>query len=135
VVTYALDSSAVLRFLENEAGGLRVETLLQLHFNAKAAVIVSALHWGEVAGYAFKTRGRSAVESVLQRLVAMGIQIVPVTGELAVAAAMIRVDHKIPYVDAFGAAIASAPNYVFVTADFDLKPATKFANIEFLPAK
>jgi predicted nucleic acid-binding protein len=72
---------------------------------------------------------------ILQRLAAMGIQIVPVTAQQAVEAALIRADYRIPYVDAFGAVIGSAPNHVFVTADFDLKPATQFAKIEFLPAK
>ncbi len=98
-------------------------------------MVVSALHWGEVAGYAYKTRGRAAVTSVLQRLIAMGIEVLPVTGDQAVAAAQIKLDYKIPYVDAFGAVIGSGSNHVFVTADFDLKPAAKFANIEFLPAK
>ncbi len=135
MVTYALDSSAVLRFLENEAGARRIEALLQSHFAGKAAVLVSALHWGEVAGYAYKTRGRAAVSSVLQRLIAMGIEIVPVTAEQAIAAAQIKLDYKIPYVDAFGAVIGSAPNHVFVTADFDLKPAAQFGRIEFLPTK
>lgn len=135
MVTYALDSSAVLRFLENEAGGRRVETLIQSHLEGKAVLVVSAVHWGEVAGYAYKTRGREAVDLALQRFIGMGIQIIPVTAEQAVSAALIRVDHKIPYVDAFGAAIASRPRHVFVTADFDLKPAAEVANIEFLPRK
>jgi predicted nucleic acid-binding protein len=65
----------------------------------------------------------------------MGVEIVPVTGDQAIEAAQIKLDYKIPYVDAFGAVIGSAPNHVFVTADFDLKPAAEFANIEFLPTK
>ncbi len=135
MVTYALDSSAVLRFLENEAGAHRIEALLQSQFAGKNLIVVSALHWGEVAGYAYKTRGQTAVSPVLQRLIAMGVEIVPVTADQAVAAAQIKLDYKIPYVDAFGAVLGSAPNHVFVTADFDLKPAAKFADIEFLPAK
>jgi predicted nucleic acid-binding protein len=135
VVTYALDSSAVLRFLENEAGARRIEALLQNQFSGKAVIVVSALHWGEVAGYAYKTHGRAAVNPVLQRLIAMGLEIIPVTADQAIAAAQIKLDYKIPYVDAFGAVIASDPNHVFVTADFDLKPAAQFAKIEFLSTK
>lgn len=75
------------------------------------------------------------MDRVLQRLAGMGIRIIEVTPDQAIAAALIRANHKIPYVDAFGAAIVTAPQHVFVTADFDLKPAAQFAKIEFLPKK
>ena len=135
MVTYVLDSSAILRFTDNEAGADRVQRILDKYLDGTAHVAVSAIHWGEAAARVYKLRGRDVMEKVLQRLQAMGIQIVPVTAEQAVTAALIRVDHKIPYVDAFGAEIASAPHHVFVTADFDLKPAAQIANIEFLPQK
>ncbi|MGB9028520.1 MAG: PIN domain-containing protein [Acidobacteriaceae bacterium] len=135
MLTYALDSSAILRFLENEAGSDRIEAIFQNQIQGKAIVIISALHWGEVAGYAYRTRGQLAVDMVLQRLLELHIEVVPVTAEQAVSAALIRATHRIPYVDAFGAVLASAAHHVFVTADFDLKPAAKSAKIEFLPAK
>jgi predicted nucleic acid-binding protein len=135
VVTYALDSSAILRFLEDEAGADRVEAIFQRQLEGKAAVVVSAVHWGEVAGHAYRTRGRGAVDMALQRLTGIGMEVLPVTGEQAVAAALIRADYKVPYVDAFGAVLASNPNHVFVTADFDLKPAERSVKIEFLPVK
>ena len=135
MVTYALDASAMLRFLEGEAGADRIDAIFQESLNGKATVIASALHWGEVAGHAYRMRGRGAVDLALQRLIGLGIEIVPATAEQAVKAAVIRADHKIPYVDAFGAVLVSAPDHVFVTADFDLKPAAKFVRLEFLPTK
>ena len=101
MVTYVLDSSAILRFTDNEAGADRVQRILDKYLDGTALVAASALHWGEAANRLYKLRGRDVI----------------------------------PYVDAFGAVIGSAPNHVFVTADFDLKPATQFAKIEFLPAK
>lgn len=51
-------------------------------------------------------------------------------------AAMIKVETGIPYVDSFGLELAGrALNRVFVTADFDFKPASREVAIEFLPVK
>ena len=47
-----------------------------------------------------------------------------------------RLKREIPYVDAFGVELASdSRDHVFVTADFDFKPASRDVTIEFLPAK
>jgi predicted nucleic acid-binding protein len=135
VVTYILDSSAILRFTDNEAGADRVQQILDKYLDGNAHVAASALHWGEAAGRLYKLRGRDVMDIVFQRLAGMGIEVIPVTAEQAIAAALIRAHHKIPYVDAFGAAIVSAPQHIFITADFDLKPAAQFAKIEFLPTK
>lgn len=135
MVTYVLDSSAILRFTDDEAGAERVQRILDKYLEGTVQVAASAVHWGEAAARLYKLRGRDVMDRVLQRLQAMGIQIIPVTAEQAVAAALIRVDHKIPYVDAFGAAIAATPHHVFVTADFDLKPAAQISSMEFLPPK
>lgn len=57
-------------------------------------------------------------------------------GDSAVRAAMIKVETGIPYVDSFGLELAGrALNRVFVTADFDFKPASREVAIEFLPVK
>jgi len=49
---------------------------------------------------------------------------VPATSERAVGAALIKLNRKIPYVDAFGVELeASSSGQVLVTADSDLKPA------------
>lgn len=135
MVTYVLDSSAILRFTDNEAGADRVQQILDKYLDGTAHVAASALHWGETAGRLYKLRGQDVMDRVLQRLAGMGIQVIEVTSEQAIAAALIRANYKIPYVDAFGPALVSAPQHVFVTADFDLKPAGQFAKIEFLPTK
>jgi len=135
MVTYALDSSAVLRFLDGEAGSERVAEIIKHHLAGRATVMVSAIHWGEVAGVTCKVRGRQAVDLVLSRLISFGLQIVDITGERAVRAALIKAQRKLAYADAFGVELAMQPDYVLVTADFDLKAAARDVKIEFLPRK
>ena len=135
-MTYALDSSAILRYLDGEVGSVRVAEIIKGSLAGRHAVAVSAIHWGEVAGITAKAHGQAAVDLVLSRLSSFGFEIVPATAERAVRAAMIKVRRKIAYADAVGVELASAsPEYVLVTADFDLKPAVHDAKIEFLPTK
>jgi predicted nucleic acid-binding protein len=136
MVTYVLDSSAILRFLDGEAGSARVAEIIKGHLGDKHRVVVAAMHWGEVAGITCKVHGQSSVELALSRLLAFGFELVPVTAERAVRAALIMVKRKIPYADSFGVELAmDSSDHVLVTADFDLKTATQDVKIEFLPRK
>lgn len=134
MVIYALDASAILRYLDNEAGANRVEAIIRGHLEGVHLAVVSAVHWGEVAGCIYKHHGQRMLEAVLSRLTGFGFEVIPVTAERAVSAAKIKADKKIPYIDAFGVDLAAdSPNHVFVTADFDVKTAAQDVKIEFLP--
>jgi predicted nucleic acid-binding protein len=136
MVTYALDASAILRFLDNEAGAERVGQIIKGHLSGRHSVVVSAIHWGEVAGITCKVHGRQAVDLVLSRLFSFGFEIASATGERAVRAALIKVRRRMAYADAFGVELASdSPDHILVTADFDLKAAAQDVKIEFLPRK
>ncbi len=136
MVTYALDASAILRYLDGEAGADRVSEIIKGHIAGTNEVVVSAIHWGEVAGKVFQRYGSQTLDAVLSRLLSFGFEIVPVTADRAVKSAIIKVEKKIPYADAFGVDLAGdSPEHVFVTADFDVKPAEQDVRIEFLPRK
>ncbi|MGO9124048.1 MAG: PIN domain-containing protein [Terriglobales bacterium] len=136
MVTYALDSSAVLRYLDREAGASRVSEIIKGHLAARHKVIISAIHWGEVALITAKGHGRQAVELVLARLWSFGFEIVPATAERAVRASLIKFKRDIPYADAFGVELVSdSGDHILVTADVDLKAAAHDVKIEFLPRK
>ena len=133
---YALDASAVLRYLDGEAGAERTSEILKGHIAGRHKVIMSAIHWGEVARVVCKAHGRDAVDHVLTRLFSFGLEIVPATADRALRAALIKVQRKISYADAFGVELVTeAPGDVLVTADFDLKAAAHEVKIEFLPRK
>jgi predicted nucleic acid-binding protein len=136
MVTYVLDSSAILRYLDDEAGASRVVEIIKSHLAGSCEAVISALHWGEVAGITCKIHGRSAMDLALTRLSAFGLQIIPANGDRAVRASLIKLKRQIPYVDAFGVDLAGElPESIFVTADFDFKPASRDVKIEFLPLK
>ena len=79
MVTYVLDASAVLRYLDDEAGSGRVAEIIESHLAGTCTAILSAVHWGEIAGVTCKFHGRPTMDRVLARLEAFGFEIVPVT--------------------------------------------------------
>lgn len=136
MVTYVLDSSAVLRYLHSQAGSDRVAEIIKGHVDGDCEAVTPAAHWGEIAGITCKLYGTREMEQVLSRLGSFGLQVAAADGDSAVRAALIKLETGIPYVDAFGVELAGrGTNRVLVTADFDFKPASRDVTIEFLPAK
>lgn len=136
MVTYVLDSSAMLRYLHNHAGSERVEEIIKNHLAADCEALIPAPHWGEIAGITCKLYGKGEMERVLSRLSAFGMRVIAADADRSVRAALIKVQRGLPYIDAFGVAIAAEiEGAVLVTADFDFKAAGRDVTIEFLPAK
>lgn len=136
MVSYVLDASAILRYLDGEAGADRVAEIIKLHIAGQDQVVVSAIHWGEVMGTTCKKHGMQTMDKVSDRLNAFGFDIELVTAERAVNSAIIKAQKGIPYADAFGVELAGDSSmHVLVTADFDVKPAENDVRIEFLPKK
>jgi predicted nucleic acid-binding protein len=136
VIIFVLDSSAVLRYIDNEAGADRVNAIFKTCMRRQAEVCISALQWGEVAGYLRKRLGAINGKRALESLMPLELEIVPASGDRAERAADLRSSHNIPYVDAFAIELTmGAPDRVLVTADYDFKAVEDLARIEFLPAK
>jgi predicted nucleic acid-binding protein len=133
---YVLDSSAVLRYLDGEAGSDRVRLILRTCVTGRAGLLISAIQWGEIAGRLRIRLGPSEQARILDSILPSEAAIVPANGERALRAANLRVDHKIAYADALALELATeSPNRVLVTADYGFKPFARLARIEFLPAK
>lgn len=136
MIVYALDSSAVLRFADNEAGSERVGEILKAGVTGKAQVMISAVQWGEVAGRVRVHHGAHKEIGILSALLPTEVEIVPASAEQAVRAADLKVDRKISYADAFALELAMlSTEHVLVTADYGFKVVEGLARIEFLPVK
>lgn len=136
MVTYVLDSSAVLRYLHNQAGAERVAEIINGNIAGDCEAVIPAAHWGEIAGITCKLYGRREMDAVLSRLASLGLQVVTVDGAAAMRAALIKLELGIPYTDSFAVELARREsNRTLVTADFDFKAASREVKIEFLPKK
>jgi PIN domain nuclease of toxin-antitoxin system len=136
MIKFVLDSSALLRYIDNEAGADRVEEILIACVSGEAGVTLSAVQWGEVAGNLRKRLGASEEKRILSSLLPSEADLAAASVERAVRAGELRADRGIGYADAFALELAmESPEYVLVTADYGFKPVEDLARIEFLPAK
>jgi PIN domain nuclease of toxin-antitoxin system len=135
MTTYVLDSSALLRYIDNEPGADRIEAILAECISGRSQARISAVQWGEIAGKLRSHHGAQQQHRVLSSLPSE-IDIVAATAEHAVRAAELRVDRKIAYADAFALDVAmQSPEHILVTADYGFKPVADLTRIEFLSAK
>ncbi len=133
---YVLDSSALLRFTDDEAGADRVRSILRACASGQAGILISAVQWGEIAGNLRKRLGPTDARRILNGLLPDEAGVVSADRERAVHAAEIRVDRKIGYADAFVLDLAmESADHVLVTADYGFKAVADLAAIEFLPVK
>ena len=136
MTAYVLDSSAVLRYIDDGPGADRIEEILGACAALRAELSISAVQWGEIAGKLRKRLGASEEARILSSLLPSEARIVSVTGERAVRAAGLKVDHNIAYADSFALELAmGSPERLLVTADYGFKAVGDLARIEFLPAK
>jgi len=135
MTVFVLDSSALIRYIDNEPGASRVVEILKACVAGLADIRISALQWGEVAGNIRKRAGATEETRILSRLPSE-IEVVPVSASDAVRAADLKVDRKIGYADGFAVGLAlGLREHILVTADFGFKAVEDLAKIEFLPAK
>ncbi len=136
MVVYVLDSSALIRYIDNEAGANRVNKVMKACVEGHAGVCISAIQWGEVAGNIRKRMGAQREKAILGTILPSEVEIVPAGGNHAVRAAALRAERQIAYADAFALDLAmQSPDRILVTADDSFKDVADLARIEFLPAK
>jgi predicted nucleic acid-binding protein len=134
--TYVLDSSALLRYLDDGPGAERVESILVDCAGGRAELRISAIQWGEIAGKLRQRLGAEPAREALGSILPAEARISPANAAAAVRAAALKVDRKLAYADAFAVELAqSTPEAVLVTADYGFKAVEDLIQIEFLPAK
>jgi len=136
-MNHTLDASAVLRYIDNEAGADEVKQILLDAYNQQTELYMNTVNWSEIV-YAFLKRGGVGARSKIQQLDALPITLVPVDEYLASLAASYRLNFKLHLADSFALATAGRSKSTLVTGDFDFKnvkgPSVPSA-IHFLPKK
>jgi predicted nucleic acid-binding protein len=136
MITYVVDASAALRYVDGGAGADRFEEIVSACASLHAEVLISAIQWGEIAGKLRNRFGATEEMRILSALFPSEVHIVPATAERALRAAALKVDRKMGYADAFALDLAmDSPDHILVTADYGFKAVEDFAHIEFLPSK
>ena len=133
-MNHTLDASAVLRYLDNEAGADEVKRLLLDAYNQRTELFISAVNWSEVIYTCWKRAGGPA-KAKIQQLGALPLTLVTVDERLASLAASYRLTFKLHLADAFALATSAQLQCALITADYDFKQPGLPGPIHFLPRK
>jgi len=130
-----LDSSAVLAYLNNEAGAERVVVLLRAAKAGEARLLLCEINLGEILYTVERRRGLAAAQQVLALLESLPFQQVEANRALVLDAAHIKATHPISYADAFVCALAMRENAVILTSDPEFNAVQGLVRLEWLPAR
>jgi len=119
-----LDASALMTFFENRPGAAKVEAVLQQAVAGKLHLSMSVVNWGEVYYSTWRAHGPGVARKIIEDISKLPIEVVPADLALTHAAAELRANHKLPYTDAFAAALAAHRHAALATSDKD------FASVE-----
>jgi predicted nucleic acid-binding protein len=118
---YALDSFALLAYLEGEAGRPRVKKLLSLAESGKCSLYISLINLGEVLYITERDKDLYFTHRTLAAVDQLPLQVVPVSRAEVLAAAHIKACYPISYADAFAVVTAQEHNGVLLTGDPDFR--------------
>ena len=114
--TCVLDANALLTYLQDRPGSSRVGQLMKEAASRERSLLMSVVNWGEVFYSTWQISGEEVARSVISSP-QIPIEIVPVDLVGVMAAAEMKVRHKLPYADCFAAALAMSHRATLVTAD------------------
>ena len=123
MITYVLDACALIAFLNDEEGAACVEDLLIQAQNGECFLLMHYINLGEVYYYVYRQEGEDTANSVYATLIALPIHLIDISEPQLLTACRIKATHRIPYADAFAAAVCMLENAPLVTADHhDFEP-------------
>lgn len=129
---YLLDSFAVLAYLNDEPGGVRVQEVLALAKGHKCRLVMSMINLGEVLYLTERNRGLSAAQTVQALVESLPLELLEVSRDLILDAAHVKAQHPISYADAFAIALAIRESAIVLTGDPEFQTVGDIVNVEWL---
>lgn len=134
---YALDSFALLAYLEGETGRPRVKELMSGAQSGKCSLYLSLINLGEVLYITEREHSLVLAQRALAAIDQLPLQIVPASRAAVLAAAHIKARYPISYADAFAVVTAQDCQCVLLTGDpeFHSVAADGLIAVEWLPRR
>jgi predicted nucleic acid-binding protein len=123
--SYALDSYALLAYLEGEKGKPRIRELLQSAESGACSLYLSLINLGEVLYITERERGHVLALQTLAAIEQLPLHISPVSRATVLAAAHIKAHYAISYADAFAVVTAQEHECALVTGDPEFRAVTE----------
>lgn len=118
---YALDSWAVIAYLEDEPSGEQIEDLIATAHEEQIPVYMSVVNVGEVWYTIAREISEEEANASVKSLRDLRIQFENADWEITQEAARFKSQHKMSYADCFAAALAKLKKAELVTGDKEFK--------------
>lgn len=119
---YVLDTWAVMAYLEDEPSGEQIEDLMVTAHEEQIPIYMSVVNVGEVWYTFAREISEEEADTSVKTLRDLRIQFEDADWEITQEAARFKSQHKMPYADAFAAALAKIKKADLVTGDNEFKP-------------
>jgi ribonuclease VapC len=132
---YALDSFALLAYLEGEVGRPRVKELLRGAQSGKHSLYLSLINLGEVLYIVERENNLIQAQRALAAVDQLPLKIVPVSRATVLAAAHIKARYPVSYADAFAVVTAQDHQCMLLTGDPEFRSVATdgLISVEWLP--
>lgn len=114
---YLLDSYALLRFIQKEAGDRQVKAILEDVQTGKARAMLNVINLGEIIYTVQRRFGQQKKLDVVMNIGRLGIEILPAPNDLVFRAAEMKARFSMSYADTFAVASAIEHGATVVTGD------------------
>ncbi len=131
-LTYILDSFALLAYLEKEAGGEDVRSILRRAESGQADIWLSIVNYGEVLYITERERGIMATHKAIATVDQLPIRVADADRGLTFAAAHVKAHYAVSYADAFAIALARSSGGQVVTGDPEFKKVESLVRVEWI---
>lgn len=122
----------MVAFLEDEPAAKKVEEILISALEADTQLMMSVINLGEVWYSIARAHSPGEADTAVDKVVTLGVEILPADWELTHKASQFKARHKIAYADCFAAALAVGQNAELVTGDPEFGQLESEVNIIWL---
>lgn len=135
MISYVLDSFALLVFLQKEPGSSRVNDILEKARKKQATVLFSEVNLGEVYYILIRSLGLRDAKVALAHILALPMTVVPVERKDVLTAAEYKARGAISYADCFVVALGKTMHATVVTGDLEFAAFEKDVEVMWINVK
>ncbi|MEO8029049.1 MAG: type II toxin-antitoxin system VapC family toxin [Bryobacteraceae bacterium] len=126
-----LDSWAVVHWLQEEPGAIRIREYFELASRRRILIFMSYINAGEVYYAVAKNRGLEVAEQFLRRLPELPIELVAPDADDILEAARIKARYAVAYGDAFAICLGRDKDAAVATGDREIRE-SELVRVEWL---
>jgi len=122
IVSYVLDSFAVISYLQDEPDSEKIEKILEKAKSGKVKVYMHKINLGEIFYITCREEGEAIADSVYAMVKEYPVEFVDdLSEDFLLSAGRLKATYPISYADAFAAGLTIQKEGILITGDPDFK--------------